>query len=224
MSRLQKRDPVLGSPVDMELFYGRTQGNSARAAFALFEAGSSWQPRLVDWRQGGNRSTDYLVLNPMGKIPVLTDGDLVLWESNAINWYVAEKYPAARLLPHSLGGRAAVQRWQFFQAGHVTPACFPIIRATNPHVPEPMRVKHDSPAVTAARRDLARYLAVLDSALEGREWLEEAFSLADLAYAPHLSMIAEGGFDFAPYPALRTWLERLLERPAWRKTAELIWG
>jgi glutathione S-transferase len=208
----------------MELFYGRTSGNSARAAFALFEAGADWQPRLIDWREGGNRSAEYLALNPMGKMPVLKDGDLVLWESNAINWYVAEKHPAARLLPESLAARAAVQRWQFFQAGHVTPACFQIIRATNPHIQASMRVREDAPAVTAARLELARYLPVLETALDGREWLEGGFSLADLAYAPHLSMIADGGFDFAPYPALRSWLGRLLARPAWRETVALVWG
>jgi glutathione S-transferase len=208
----------------MELFYGRASGNSARAIFALFEAEAAWEPRLVDWRAGANRREEYLALNPMGKIPVLKDGDVVLWESNAINWYVAEKHPGARLVPQSLARRAAVQRWQFFQAGHVTPACFPIIRATSPHMPESLRVREDSPIVTAARLELARYLPVLETALEGREWLEGDFSLADLAYAPHLSMLADGGFDFAPHPALRAWLSRLLARPAWRKTAELVWA
>ena len=87
-----------------------------------------------------------------------------------------------------------------------------------------MRVPESSPAVTAARLELARYLPVLDAALEGRQWLEGAFSLADLAYAPHFSMIADGGFDFAPYPAVRAWLSRLFARPAWGKTAALVWG
>jgi glutathione S-transferase len=208
----------------MELFYGRTSGNSARAAFALFESGVSWQPQLVQWGAGANRAADYLALNPMGKMPVLKDGALVLWESNAINWYIAETQPTAQLLPESHAARAAVQRWLYFQVGHVTPACFQIIRATNPHIQESMRVTKDAPSVTAARLELARFLPVIDRALESREWLEGTFSLADVAYAPHLSMIMEGGYDFAPYPALRGWLERLLARPAWRKTAELVWG
>jgi glutathione S-transferase len=91
-------------------------------------------------------------------------------------------------------------------------------------VQEFWRVKGDDVAVTAARRELARYLPVLDGALEEREWLEGDLSLADLAYAPHLWAIAEGGFDFAPFPAVRAWLARLLARPAWRKANELVWG
>ncbi len=65
---------------------------------------------------------------------------------------------------------------------------------------------------------------VLESPLAGREWLEGVFSLADVAYAPHLWLIVEGGFDLAHYPRVGAWLERLLARPAWRKAADLVFG
>ncbi len=54
--------------------------------------------------------------------------------------------------------------------------------------------------------------------------LERQFSLADVAYAPHLWLVAEGGFDLSPYPRVRDWLGRLTARPAWRKAADLIFG
>ena len=76
----------------------------------------------------------------------------------------------------------------------------------------------------AGRKELARYLPVLEGALADREWLERQFSLADVAYAPHLWLVAEGGFDLSPYPRVRDWLDRLLARPAWRKAAEMIFG
>jgi glutathione S-transferase len=206
----------------MEFFYSRTSGNSARSALALFEAGVPWEPRLVDPHEGETRRPPYLKLNPMGKVPALVDGETVLWESNAINWYVAEKHVDAKLLPATLAGRASVQRWLSFQMGHVTPACFEIFRATNPRVQSFWRVKGDDVRVAAARHELSRYLPVVDSALVGRQWLEDTFSLADIAYAPHLWLIDEGGFDFTPYPEVKAWLGRVLARPAWRKTAELI--
>jgi glutathione S-transferase len=206
----------------MDLFYGRVSGNSARSVFGLFEAGAPFTPRLLDTRGGQNRAADYLAVNPMGKIPALVDGSFRLWESNAINWYVAEKHPAAGLLPATIEGRASVQRWLFFQAAHVSPACLPIFRATNRRVQEFWQTKGDAQAAEAARRELARWLPVLEGALAGREWLEGAFSLADVAYAPHLWLVVEGGFDLAPYPAVRAWLERTLARPAWRKAAELV--
>jgi glutathione S-transferase len=208
----------------MELYYGRMSGNSARSVFALHEAGAQFTPRLLDTRSGENRNADYLAVNPMGKIPALADGSFRLWESNAINWYVAEKHPAAGLLPATAEGRAAVLRWLFFQAAHVTPSCAPLFFATNRRMQEYWKNTGNAQAAEAARKDLARWLPVLEGALAGREWLEGAFSLADVAYAPHLWLIVEGGFDLAPYPAVRAWLERLLARPAWRKAAELVFG
>src|SRR5438270_3243311 len=118
----------------MDRYCGRMSGNSARAAFGLLEAGAGHRMHLLDTRNGENRTPAYLAINPMGKIPALVDGQLKLWESNAINWYVAEKHPAARLIPEAAEGRATMLRWQFFQAQHVTPACVPIFRATHPRL------------------------------------------------------------------------------------------
>jgi len=63
---------------------------------------------------------------------------------------------------------------------------------------------------------------VLENALTQREWLEGTFTLADIAYAPHLWFLAESGFDFGSTPAVRAWLDRLLARPAWRKASALV--
>jgi glutathione S-transferase len=199
-------------------------GNSARALFGLHEVGAPFTPRLLDARGGENRTAEYLAFNPMGKIPAFADGDFRLWESNAINWYVAEKHPAAGLIPESVKGRASVQRWLFFQSAHVSPACVPLFMATNRRVQEFWQRKADAAAADSARKELARWFPVLEGALTGREWLEGKFSLADVAYAPHLSLIVEGGYDLAPYPAVRAWLDRLLARPAWGKTAELVFA
>jgi glutathione S-transferase len=208
----------------MELYFGRFSGNSARAAFGLYEAGAPFQPHLLDTRAGENRSAAYLAVNPMGKIPALVDGAFKLWESNAINWYAAEKFPRAHLVPASIEGRARVQRWLFFQSAHVSPACIPVFRATNARVQAFWQTSGDPQATEAARKELARYLPVLEAGLADREWLERDFSLADVAYAPHVMLVAEGGFDFSPYPGVRAWLERMEARPAWRKTAKLIFG
>jgi len=208
----------------MDLYCGRMSGNSARAAFGLLEAGAGHRMHLLDTRNGENRTPAYLAINPMGKIPALVDGSFKLWESNAINWYAAEKRPAARLVPDSIEGRASVHRWLFFQTGHVTPACITVFRNTNERVKAFWNPASDAKGLEAARKELARYLPVIESALGDREWLEGAFSLADIAFAPHLALVAEGGFDFAPYPRLRAWLTRLTTRPAWRETWELLFG
>jgi glutathione S-transferase len=206
----------------MDLFYGRWSGNSSRSVFGLHELGADFRPRLVDTRAGENRGNDYLALNPMGKIPALADGEFRLWESNAINWYAAEKHPAAGLLPAAIEGRARVQRWLFFQAAHVSPACVPLFRATNARVQAFWETTGDPRGAEQGRAELARWLPVLEGALRDREWLEGTFSLADVAHAPHLWLVAEGGFDLSPWPSVAAWLERTLARPAWRKTRALV--
>lgn len=208
----------------MDLYYGRVSGNSARAAFGLFEAGANFEAHLLDTQTGENRSPEYLSINPMGKIPGLVDGAVKLWESNAINWYAAEKFPRAQLLSSSPERKASVLRWLFFQTGHVSPACITVFRATNERVRAFWKTSGSPEAVEAARKELARYLPVLEGALANQNWLEGDFSIADIAYAPHLLILAEGSFDFSAYPRVRAWLDRLQARPAWRKTAEMIFG
>lgn len=209
----------------MDFYFGLCSGNSARVAFALEEAGASYLPHGVNVPAGESRTPAYRALNPMGKVPALVDGDVRLWESNAINWYVAETHPAAQLIPSSPAGRAAVQRWLFFQVGHVTPACVTLFRATNERVRAFWRPQPIDPAqLDAARAELARYLPVLEQALADRDWLEGELTLADLAYAPHLKMVADGGYDLAATPLVRAWLERLWARPAWQRAEQLVFA
>lgn len=208
----------------MDFYYGRLSGNSLRVAFALHEAAIPFTPHLVDRPQAQHRNPEYLALNPMGKVPTLTDGDLQLWESNAINLYIAETVPTARLLPVSPAARASVHRWLFFQTAHVSPACMPILRVTNERMRNFWGFKADPQAADGARVELTRFLSVLEQTLADREWLEKEFSLADIAFAPHLWLIAAGDqpFDFTKTPAVHAWLKRLWSRPAWQKSAALI--
>ncbi len=208
----------------MDFFYGAMSGNSARVAFGLAEAGAKYQPRLLDTRKGENRLPEYLAVNPMGKIPSLVDGALKLWESNAINWYLAERFPQGRLLPSSIEGRAEVHRWLFFQMAHVSPPAVTVFRATHPRVKAFWGAEPEAAAVAAARKELARFLPLLEWRLSDCEWLAGEFSIADIAYAPHLFMLAGGNFDFSPYPRLHAWFDRLQARPARRKVVEMIYG
>jgi len=207
----------------MELFFSRMSGNSGRAVFALFESGAKWLERPVDPRVAQHREAEYLALNPMGKVPVLRDGAFSLWESNAINWYIAEKHPRSGLLPKPLEARASVQRWLYFQTGHISPACVSVFRFTNARMQAFWNIQGDPRSEESGRKELERFLPVLESALDGRDWLEGEFSLADIAYAPHFMLIAEGGFSFAPYPRVERWLERLMARPAWQQTLQLLY-
>jgi glutathione S-transferase len=206
----------------MDFYFGRFSGNSARAAFALHEADVSFVPRFIDTSRGDQRAPAYRAIHPVGRVPAIVDGALTLWESNAINWYLAEKHPEAGLLPASVEGRAHVQKWISFQSAHVWPACGAVFRAAHARYLKAWKREPDPAAADAGRVELARYLPVLDDALEGRDWLEERFSLADVTYAAHLWLAREAGASLSATPRVEAWLARMIERPAWRKTAEMI--
>src|SRR5215470_6227243 len=93
--------------------------NPQKVRFALLELGLECEIVPVDLTKGEQRTPEFLALNPYGRVPVLTDGTLTLWESHAILAYLGEK--TGRLWPASAAGRADALRWLFFLAQHISP-------------------------------------------------------------------------------------------------------
>jgi glutathione S-transferase len=204
----------------LDFHFGKNSGNAARSALALYETGASFAAHPLDLRKP--RSPEYLALNPLGKVPTLIDGATTLWESNAINWYLAEAYPQARLLPSTAEGRAAVLRWAFFQASHVSPAATAVHRSINPAHVSYLGQHTDAQEAQVGRQELARFLPVLEDALSKADWLVGDYSLADVAFAPHLGFLVQYGFEFPGTPRVRAWLERIRARPAWQQAHALV--
>src|SRR5512137_1259168 len=116
---------------------------------------------------GGNRTPEYLRMNPNGKIPVIEDDGFVLWESNAIVRYLAAKHGAGALWPAEPRERADADRWMDWQATELTPAMrdafMQLIRT-----PAPQRAQ---PLVDASSAATEPLLAILDAHLAGRDYL-----------------------------------------------------
>src|SRR6266545_30339 len=93
--------------------------NPQKVRFALLELGLECEIVPVDLIKREQRTPEFLALNPYGRVPVLTDGALTLWESHAILAYLGEK--TGRLWPTSAAGRADALRWLFFLSGHLAP-------------------------------------------------------------------------------------------------------
>ena len=204
----------------VDFYYGKNSGNAARTALALYESGVPFEAYALDLRKP--RPADYLAKNPVGKVPTLIDGATTLWESNAINWYLAEKYPQAKLLPSTPEGRASVLRWAFYQASHVSPAATAVHRSINPAHVRYHNQHTDSHEAEKGRKELARFLPAIEAALEKADWLVGEYSLADIAFAPHLGFLVQYGYDFPGTPRVRAWLERIRARPAWQKAQALV--
>ena len=148
----------------------------------------------------------FLTLNPLGQIPVLEDGDLVLADSNAILVYLARRYaPDGPWLPQEPVAAAGVQRWLSIAAGEVM------------HGPATARMISlfglpDDP-VRAARIS-ERVLNFMDGHLEGRRFLAaDHVTIADLACYSYVAHAPDGGISLEPYPAVRAWLARVADQP-----------
>jgi len=201
----------------MDLYFSYQCGNSQRVLFTLAELGVDVDRHALDLRAREHKSTSYLAVNPLGKVPALVDGPLVLWESNAIALYLAEKFREARLVPDSLAGRAELHKWLFYLACEIAqPAWRVFFNARGFRlmggVPDPAELEK-------ASETLATALAALEAHLQNRAHLLGEFSLADIAYAPSLAILGAAEWQLSRWPNVAAWASRVLARPAWRTVA-----
>lgn len=191
--------------------YGFPDTRSLRAVWALEEAGVQYDYARVDLRKGEGRSPAFLEVNPGGKVPALTDGDLTLTESAAICMYIADKFPAAQLAPPcGSGDRARVNQWCLFALTELEQPLWTMAKHTFA-LPE----KHRVPAIIdTARWEFARAAAVLASRLGDAQFIVgQAFSIADLLLA-HTLRWANARSIALGHANLDAYIERIAARPA----------
>jgi len=152
-------------------------------------------------------TADFRKLNPLGQIPVLVDGDLVITDSNAILVYLAKRYAAdSSWLPEDAAGAAQVQRWLSIAAGELR------FGPANARIYALWKMGKDDP-VRAAEIGHA-LLAFMEQHLAHRDYLATAQpTIADLACHSYVAHAPEGGIALDAYPAVRAWLARVEKLP-----------
>jgi len=186
---------------------------SRRIHMQLLEKDLQIEQVVVDMAKREHKGDAYRALNPYGRVPTLVDGDFVLYESSAIMDYLERLHPAPPLVPASAQGRALVAmhvKLCDLEVGvHTGTLIFP--RRFFP------RERWNLAAQEQAREVIARHLDVLDRQLAGKTYLvEDAYSLADLAYTPFVEFLPL--LELTPPPHVATWIERLQARPSARAT------
>jgi glutathione S-transferase len=146
-----------------------------------------------------NKPEELLRQNPYGKVPVLVDGDGVIYESAIIDEYLEEKFPHVRLMPTDLLLRAKVRIWVDYMSTRLHAAASDIT-----HNREPEK----------ARERMKQHLTTLDKEMAGRKYLVGEYSLADVSYIPFYTRRERYAvvIDDA-YPNLKRWGEDLIARP-----------
>lgn len=191
----------------------RTAANILKIRVALAEAGEIYQYVALDLSNGAQHKPEYLAINPHGKVPVLVDDDFVLPESDAILWYLAEKYPVAALLPADLRERARVRQWCDFACTSLYTSSYELYLNTQ----YGDAVNHSAWVAERAKTALGRALGVLEKRLAGRQFVAtEALTIADLGIAAVIHML-QGRTQLAitDYPNIEAHYRSISQRPAW---------
>jgi glutathione S-transferase len=184
--------------------YWAPRTRSLRALWVLEEVGAPYERLRLDLAGGQQKSAEYRAINPMAKVPALTDGPVAVAESGAICAYVAEAYPDAGLAP-PLGdpARGRYLQWLFFSPGCIEPAF--LVKSANVSVNPQM----------ASFGEFDRVFDVLEAAAQPGPWLlGERFTAADVMIGLDLHFGIDI-FKLVPTrPALRAYVDRCLARPA----------
>ena len=197
----------------MITLYGLPASRAFRPLWALEELGVEYKNVPTHFVKE-TRTAEFLKLNPNGHIPVLVDGETVLWESLAINLYLARKYGAGELWPASVADEGRTYQWSIWAMTEVEGPLLAVLMNRRVLPAE----QRDAAAAAAGETKLAGPLGVLEGVLRGRQYLlGDAFSIADLNVAAVLSWTALAGLDLGKWPLTAAWLQRCMARPAFKK-------
>jgi glutathione S-transferase len=191
----------------MVKLYGSSMSRAGRSLWALEETGVKFEQVTV----GETRKPEYLKINPNGHVPALDDNGTIIWESMAINLYVAEKYGKAPLWPSTVEGHGACYQWSLWA---ITEVETPMLDLVYHRMMLPADQRDEKVAVAAVEK-LKAPLKVLDDHLQKSDYLlGREFTIADLNVSSVLSISKYLQLDFSATPTAQKWLQKCLERPA----------
>ena len=187
--------------------YGTAMSRAGRSLWALEETGVEYEQVLV----AETRKPEYLKINPNGHVPALDDNGSIIWESMAINLYVAEKYGKAPLWPSTVEGHGACYQWSLWAMLEVEGPMFDVFK-NRIMLPADQR---DEKAALAGLEKINAPLKVLDDHLRQSEYLlGKEFSIADLNVASVMSLAPLIQLDLSATPMAQKWLQKCLGRQA----------
>jgi glutathione S-transferase len=196
--------------------YGIARTRAFRALWIAKELGIGYEHLPVEIGDAGARTPEFLAINPNGRLPVIIDGDFVLFESLAITMYLAKKHAAGTLYPASLEGEARTWQWSLWAVTEVDRG----VNIWSLHAVRLPAAEQDAAKRAEALKVLAAPFKVLDAAVAKQPYLlGDQFTVADLNVAAVISRAIE--MDLSAVPHLKAWLVRCLERPAARAALAL---
>lgn len=191
--------------------YGQYRSRAFRVAWMCKESNIPYEHVNVTINVEGATCKDpaYVALNPNARVPTIDDDGFVLWESAAINFYLAEKY-ASPLWPADMKGKGRAYQWAFFIANDVEPHMVTVMQHRVMFPPE----KRNAALADESDARLQPRLRVLDDFLSKNKFFGvERWDMADFMVASVCFSFTVMKYDMSKYPNLQKWLMASLERP-----------
>ena len=194
--------------------HGRASSSNVQAVMWLVgELGIGHERLDVGGPFGGNQEPGFLAMNPMGRIPVVEDGDVTMFESQAILRYLATRHGGERLWPSDPVARAPVDQWMEWAKVHFQPVLmpkvfWPLMRSA--------ASEGDRALLAEGTGELKGLMPIAEARIAEHGWLAgPEMSLADITFATQLFRYFTLDFERAELPALRGYYDRLCERPTY---------
>ena len=204
----------------MKLYVVNGSPNSRKALAIASRLQLDLEVIYLEFVAGDLQQPDFLRRNPCGRVPVLEDGEFLLWESNAIMAYLADMAGADRLYPQAPQARAQVQKWMNWELAHYNNemGCLGWEEVAKPaflNQPADMRL------VDRAAGRLSREAQVLEDQLarSGPYLLGEEITLADYALIATEMFKEMVSFDWGGLPKVNAWYELMRQDPYWNRFA-----
>jgi glutathione S-transferase len=191
--------------------YGQYRSRAFRVTWLLKESNIPYEHVNVTINVEGASCKDpsYVALNPNARVPTIDDDGFVMWESAAINFYLAEKYKSP-LWPQDMQGKGRAYQWAFFIANDVEPHMITVMQNRLMFAPE----KRNPALADAADEKLQPRLKVLDDFLRKNAFFDvDRWGLADFMVASVCYSFTVMKYDLSKYPSFQKWLLASIERP-----------
>jgi len=171
----------------------------------------------IDLGRGEQLTPQYLAINPNKKMPTLEDDGFVLWESNAILFYMAAKRPESGLWPSDLRGQAEVLRWLAWESAHWDAESWGMVVFEKASKAVLGLGPPDPAFIARGEQNFARFAAVLNDSLRGKTWLVgERLTIADFSIAGFVPLAERMALPVEKFSEILRWYKGLAALPAWQ--------
>jgi len=178
------------------------------------EKGLQWETTWLDLPAGEHKKPEYLAINPVGKVPALIDGEVIVHDSTIVGEYLEDKYPGKTLLPADPTTRARARAFEDYCDAYLAASNYKILAELRKPENERNREK-----IEEGEREMLKHFEYLERELKGRQFFAGALSLGDISFIPPLANYERAGYSITDqFPNLKAWWERLKARPSFNES------